>query len=118
MVVMSRLRDTETRHTVGVDLGLGRVLPRKPLTLSSGRYETVLHLGRLAGHPMLTLTSLVDSQPTTPAAPYLWTITSGLRETRAWSPGKVADYLMRAPGVAPGWTRQGILALARARSTP
>lgn len=66
---------------------------------------------------MVTITSLVDAQPTAPAAPYLWTIVSGLRET-CGSPGRVADYLVQAPGVGSGWTYNRMVGLALARTAP
>lgn len=81
----------------GAGVGRGWALP-------SGVYETLLHVGDRDGMPMFTLTSTRDLTPATPSAPYLRTVLEGLRETFDWTADQRADYLLRAPGVAPGWT--------------
>src|SRR4051794_5965122 len=64
-------------------------------TLGPGRYETLVEVGSYDGAPLLTFTSPhgaheVEHQP--PAAAYLETLATGLRESRGWGAERVAAY--------------------------
>lgn len=93
----------EIRHPVGGDLVPGAETGRG-WALPSGVYETLLHVGERAGSPMFTLTSLGQLAPAAPSGPYLGTMLAGLDETFGWTADQRIDYLLRAPGVVPGWT--------------
>ena len=92
----------ETRRPVGTDLALDDGVDGR-WRVSSYVYETLLHVDDRDGVPMFTITSLQDLQPTPPSAPYLRTMLDGLGETFGWTADVRADYLLRAPGVAPTW---------------
>ena len=77
----------------------------------SGVYETVVHVDDHEGFPMLSITSLQDLVPTPPSAPYLRTILAGLGEAFGWDVDDRIDYLMRARGVTPAWTRDALNSL-------
>jgi hypothetical protein len=114
LLTMGQVNDLvaqETRRPPGTDLRLDQVVLDGRGTVAGARYETVLCLGERAGWPALTITSLDCAEPVAPAAPYLWTIASGLAEAFAWTADGVADYLLAAPGVAGAWTRDRIVAL-------
>lgn len=102
----------ETRRPVGRDLALDDVVDR-PLRVAPGTYETVLHLGDRDGMPMFTITSLQDLVPNPPSASYLRTVLEGLGESFGWTPQERAQYLLRAPGVAPAWTADRLAELCR-----
>lgn len=84
------------------------------LALGPGRYETVVRLGDLHGHPAFTATCVdVDVlEPRAPSPPYLRTIAAGLRSAHGWDAQQVADYLVDAPGVAGAYDREDLEALA------
>ncbi len=66
-----------------------------------GRYETLVEVGRLDGHPMLVFTAPdgIDAVPHHPPAPaYADTLAAGLRESRGWDDERVAAYLRRVSG--------------------
>ncbi|MGZ5418301.1 MAG: histone deacetylase [Nocardioides sp.] len=83
-------------------------------TMGPGRYETVTRLGVLEGAPLFTVThdDVASLEPAAPSLPYLRWISAGLREAHGWDAGRVADYLVDAPGVRGTWTWDGIAALA------
>ena len=61
-----------------------------------GRYETLVQVGELDGHPLLTFTSphgAAAVEHSTPAPAYLETMATGLRESRDWDEGQIAAYL-------------------------
>jgi hypothetical protein len=63
--------------------------------LGSGRYETLLEVGTLEGHPLLTFTSPHGSdhvEHTEPSPDYLATVAQGLRESRGWDDRRIASY--------------------------
>jgi hypothetical protein len=93
----------ETRRPVGSDLALEDGVDGR-WRVSSYVYETLLHIDDRDGVPMFTITSLQDLEPTPPTAPYVRTMLDGLEETFGWSAEERADYLLRAPGVAPTWS--------------
>jgi hypothetical protein len=114
LLTLEQLNDLvsqETRRPRDTDLRLDRVTRHRPGTLAAACYETVLHVGERSGWPMLTITSRRDLDPAAPAAAYLWSIAAGLAEGFSWAPAAIADYLVRAPGVAPVWTHDQVTAL-------
>ncbi|MFG1820182.1 histone deacetylase [Kribbella sp. NPDC049174] len=82
-------------------------------TMGPGRYETVARLGDQDGIPMFTVThgTAADLEPVAPTAPYLRWITAGLIESHGWTAGRVAEYLLSAPGVSSVWTLDELVAL-------
>ena len=66
--------------------------------VGSGRYETLVEVGRLDGAPMLLFTSphgIDHVEHTRPSASYLRTMTVGLRESRQWDDDQVSAYFER-----------------------
>ena len=66
-----------------------------------GRYETLLEVGRLDGHPMLVFTSphgLDAVEHTRPSPAYVEVLATGLRESRGWGAAEVAAYVARVVG--------------------
>ncbi len=109
----------EMRRAPGQDLDLGNLgeLGDEGLyRLGPGRYETIIPVGWRAGFPMLTITA--SSPNELPLAPpsraYLSSIAAGLRESHGWTPTQIAEYLADAPGVAPPWSHEGLVAVADA----
>jgi hypothetical protein len=122
LVTLEQLDDVvaqENGFTPGTDFGLESVLSGGELTIADARYETVLYVGTLMAHPMLTLTSrATDLASNAPSAAYLWTIAAGLRESHGWSPPRSATYLAALPGVVGHWRAEQIEALARQAAPP
>ena len=83
-------------------------------TIGPGRYETVSHLGVRVGAPMLTVTNgdVSSLEPAAPSAPYLRSISTGLREAHGWNGAQIASYLGMAAGVASRWAWADIVAIA------
>lgn len=79
----------------------------------TGRYETMIFLGRRDGAPMVTLGSRDphghDLNP--PTACYLRTIATGLQESHGWAPEQIGDYLASRPGALGTWTPAEVTAL-------
>jgi hypothetical protein len=106
LITFGQLSDVvaqEGRRPVGGDLALDQPVDRS-WVVPSHAYETLLHVRDHDGVPMLTITSAVHLEPTTPSAAYLRTMVDGLRETFGWSVVECVDYLLPAPGVVPAWT--------------
>jgi hypothetical protein len=103
----------ETGHPVGNDLALDDGVDRR-WQVPSRVYETLLHVGDRDGLPMFAITSLQDLNPRPPSAPYLRTMLDGLGETFGWTADERADYLLRAPGVAPAWSAARLVGLCDA----
>jgi hypothetical protein len=64
--------------------------------LGTGRYETLVEVGRLDERPMYTFTSAhraSDVPHTEPAPAYLAVLADGLRESRHWDDQRIASYL-------------------------
>ncbi|SDZ24729.1 hypothetical protein SAMN05421504_11172 [Amycolatopsis xylanica] len=83
--------------------------------LGPGRYETLLHIGDLDGHPVLTFTapwSARDVELNPPSAPYLRMLIAGLREAQNWSSREIAEYLAPLPGVSGFWSDEELISLA------
>ena len=100
----------EARRPVGSDLDLDGGRDRR-WPAPAGVYESVLHVDDLDGSPMLSITSLQSLPPAAPSAPYLRAILAGLAETFEWGVDERVDYLLRAPGIAPAWTPDRLVAL-------
>lgn len=95
----------EMHREPGVDLDLGHVLEHARHDVGPGRYESLLLVGELDGHPVLTFTTPDPAalQRNPPAPAYLRTIAEGLREAHGLDDEQVARYLLACPGVTPGW---------------
>jgi hypothetical protein len=96
------------------DIDLRPVLATGRVELGPGRYETLLHVGDLDGHPLLTFTApwhAADVPWTVPSAAYLRMLAAGLRETHGWNVHQVAGYLAHLPGARGHWSPAEIAAL-------
>ena len=113
----------EMRRPPGGDLarGLARLVAEVESVdaVGPGQYATVTRLGVREGIPMLTLTNpdLAAVEPSSPSAPYLGWICSGLHEAHGWAAERIAGYLSGAPGVRGSWRRDEIADLALERIT-
>ncbi|MFD0684711.1 histone deacetylase [Actinomadura fibrosa] len=104
----------EMRRDTGTDHDLSEVLATGRQRLGPGRYETVLRVGDLEGHPMLTFTApdpVARAALNAPTAPYLTMLGSGLREAHGWTPSRAGGYLAARPGAAGAWTAPEVAAL-------
>jgi hypothetical protein len=111
----------EMGRGTGVDTDLGPVLATGRVELGPGRYETLLHVGDLDGHPFLTFTAPwhADDVPwTVPSAAYLRMLAAGLREAHGWNVHRVADYLAHLRGARGHWTPATIAGLSPAMGGP
>ncbi|HEY6425358.1 MAG TPA: histone deacetylase [Pseudonocardiaceae bacterium] len=98
----------------GADIDLEPVLATGRAELGPGRYETLMHIGDLDGHPLLTFTApwhAGDVPWTVPSASYLRMLAAGLREAHGWDAHRVADYLAHLRGAHGHWTPAAIAAL-------
>lgn len=96
------------------DLDLSRVLRDGRDELGPGRYETLVHLGDLDGHPILTCTAPGDPaivELRAPSARYLGMIASGLHRTFDWPATRVSEYLTALPGIEGVWDRDELEAV-------
>ena len=99
----------------GEDIDLRPVVATGRVELGPGHYETLLHVGDLDGHPLLTFTApwqAADVSWTVPAASYLRVLTAGLREAYGADMPRAAGYLARLPGARGHWTPTAIAALS------
>ncbi len=81
------------------------------IQVGPGRYETVIHVGELDGHPMLTFTApwrTGDLAYNAPSAAYLRMLATGLREGHDWDTERAADYLAGLPGARGHWTAPAV----------
>lgn len=104
----------EMYRAPSADLDLVPVLATGRAALGPGRYETLLHLGDLDGHPLLTFTApwhAADITWKAPSPAYLRMLAAGLREAHGWDSEQVAAYLARLPGARDHWTPADIAAL-------
>ena len=95
----------EMHREPGEDLDLAHVLEHARHDVGPGRYESLLLVGELDGHPVLTFTTPdpVAVQRNPPAPAYLRTMADGLREAHGLDDEQVADYLLACPGAVPAW---------------
>ena len=61
--------------------------------------------------PLTPTTRRAVLEPAPPSAAYLRTILRGLGEATGWSPAERAEYLLRARGVQPRWSVDGLVEL-------
>ena len=104
----------EMRRDPGQDLDLSQVLATGRDELGSGWYDTLLHLGDLDGHPLLTFTAAwsADEVPVNaPTAPYLRMLGRGLGEAHDWEPAEVSAYLSQLRGARGHWPHGSISSL-------
>lgn len=104
----------EMHRPPGRDLALEQVLAHGRVALGSGRYETLVCAGELAGYPVLTFTAPWRRRqvpPNPPAAHYLRHLAAGLAESHDWSGERIADYLATRPGAAGHWSAEAVAAL-------
>lgn len=107
----------EMHRDPGAEIDLAAVVAAGRRRIGPGRYETVLHVGTLDGHPMLTFTApwrAGDKPGTAPSAVYLRMLAQGLREGHGWDTEHVAGYLAGLPGAQGHWTAAGIVTELRA----
>ncbi|MET0977150.1 MAG: histone deacetylase [Leifsonia sp.] len=104
----------ETRQPPGTDLDLAVLERTGHQSVGPGRYQTLIRVGGRHGLPMATFTSAAagDRDVTAPAAIYLRVMAAGLRESRSWSPPRIAAYLAGIAGAERAWTRAAIEAIA------
>nr|WP_285760157.1 histone deacetylase [Nocardiopsis ansamitocini] len=98
----------------GTDLDLSTVLSRGRHQLGEGRYETLLRLGVLEGHPVLGFTApwpMARVETVAPSAAYLRTIGTGLSAAHDWGTGRIGAYLANRPGARGAWTPEQVAAL-------
>jgi hypothetical protein len=122
LITVEQLNDVVAQENdlpTGTDFALESVFSGGALAIADALYESVVHVGSRASRPMLTLTSTAaDLPPTPPSAAYLWTIASGLRESHAWTSGRIAAYLSLLPGVKGHWTVTEIEQLVEPDTAP
>jgi hypothetical protein len=96
------------------DFDLSGVLATGRAELGPGRYETLLCVGELDGHPVLTFTapwSAADVELLSPSASYLRMLASGLGEAHGWDLACAGAYLAGLPGAAGAWTPEAVAAI-------
>jgi hypothetical protein len=91
------------RSTPSIELGRGLDELEEGFSraLGRGRYDNVLCLGRIEGHPVLAFTSpgtMADAVLGAPAPGYLEMLIVGLRESRHLDDDALVTYLGAAPG--------------------
>lgn len=104
----------EMRRSPATDLDLAPALATGRAELGPGRYETLLYVGELDGHPMLTLTAprgVAGADLNAPTPPYLRTLAIGLAESHRWGPWRTAGYLATRPGAVGHWTPRTVAAV-------
>ncbi|MFC9896308.1 histone deacetylase [Nocardia sp. NPDC127579] len=114
----SDIHAQEMYRPPGVDLDLREALDTGRCALGSGRYETVVCVGRYEGCPVLTFTApwrCRDLPGNPPAAAYLRHLAAGLSATHGWSLETIAGYLGSRPGADRRWTPESVAALLVAR---
>ncbi|MDQ3764507.1 MAG: histone deacetylase [Actinomycetota bacterium] len=117
LITSGQFADITAQEMYGVpgqDVDLRPVLTTGRWELGPGRYETLLHLGDLDGHPLLTFTApwhAADIPWTVPSASYLRVLAAGLQEAHGWDVQRVAGYLAGSPGARGYWTPADLTAL-------
>ncbi|MBB5956935.1 hypothetical protein FHS29_003528 [Saccharothrix tamanrassetensis] len=90
--------EQEMYREPGTDFDFAEVLANGRHVRGTGRYETLLHLGDVTGHPALTFTapwSSADVEHVAPSGGYLRMLRDGLREAHGWDVARAAAYLAR-----------------------
>lgn len=104
----------EMYRETGSDLDVTRAVAEGRATLGPGRYETLVCLGELHEHPVLTFTSAeppCEAELNSPAPAYLRHLASGLAEAHGWDVRRIAAYLAGRPGAAGNWDAETIAGL-------
>jgi hypothetical protein len=104
----------EMYRAASANLDLTKVLATGRIELGPGRYETLLYLGDLGGHPLLTFTApwrATDVAWRPPSASYLRVLKAGLREAYGWTDYRIGGYLAGLPGARGYWTAADIAML-------
>jgi hypothetical protein len=102
----------EMCRPTGLDLDFATLRHSGRHQLGPGRYETLISLGELDAHPLVTFTgSRVHAPPNPPSEAYLRLVALGLMQTHGLRPGIVARYLLEALGGRHTWQREQIEAL-------
>ncbi|MER6691645.1 histone deacetylase [Streptomyces minutiscleroticus] len=106
----------EMYRAPGEPLDLAEVLTRGRATLGQGRYETLVHAGRVDGLPLLTFTApwrMDDVEHTPPSPAYLRCLVSGLLSADAWSPETITAYVAACPGAYGHWPADAVAGVVR-----
>lgn len=91
------------------------------LVVGPGRYETLVDCSTIEGRRAVTFVGskpMADARPAPPSSAYLATMAAGLRSVVGLDDGELADHLLSAPGVAPSWTREALLAAVARPKVP
>jgi hypothetical protein len=113
---LADLAAQEMHRLPGPVLDWGPAVRDGRVRLGSGRYETLVHVGRRGGVPMLTFTapwSLDEVAHTAPSAGYLTMLGLGLAEAHGWSADRSGRYLAGLDGARGAWTAAQVTALLR-----
>lgn len=97
----------EMYRAPGADLDLREAIAAGRAELGPGRYETLLCVGHLDDHPVLTFTApwaAHDVEPEAPSAGYLRMLATGLCDAHGWEMPRAAGYLARLRGAAGAWS--------------
>lgn len=100
----------EMYRNPGTDIDLAPVLATGRHRIGPGRYETLLRVGDLDGHPVLTFTapwSAGDVPPNPPSEAYLRMLAGGLREAHGWSAEEAIRHLRAVADANPADTQRG-----------
>jgi hypothetical protein len=116
LITAAQLADVvaQENHRPTTDLPLAELTRDEIHALSDRTYDGLLLVDHDGGVPVVTFTSPRDPVALAAAAPsaaYLATIARGIRATHDMTAGDVARMLHSAPGVAPAWSIEGIVAL-------
>jgi hypothetical protein len=90
----------EMGRPIGDEIDFARLTPGVRLSLGPGRYETVVHIGDLDGHAMVTFTCpwrMDEVETTVPHPAYLRMLTSGLSEAHGWDELRAQAHFGQAP---------------------
>lgn len=101
----------EMYRSPAADLDLREVLTTGRTRLGPGRYETLVRVGTLDGHPILTCTAPwhhTELPGNPPSRAYLRHLAAGLAESHGWTPARIASYLATRPGANPAWTPEAV----------
>ena len=99
-----------------ITIDIEEVIRKGKISIGDTWYSRVVYLGRYRERPLLTFTSENVPEPTSPGEPYLSAIMSGLMEASPNQEKAHIERLLRAPGVAPTWTRDAISELAKQKT--
>lgn len=104
----SDVLEQEMWRDPGIDHDLTAVWGEGRHAVGPGHYETVVMLGEMGGHPVLTFTAAELPAVNSPDPGYLATMVRGLRGVHGWDDDQIVDYLLGCAGAAPTWTRDAL----------